>query len=145
MSYNRRSGADRLRIPIAIIIVAVVLLFALIVVGLSYTPVQRGTVALVTRFGGLTSQVFEPGLHWRTPFIDQVVTIPTVVRSYETSDDPGASSSNYRDYPVTAQTVDGQQITIKYTVLFRIPPDKASELLALKKRLGLMDKRNPGD
>lgn len=128
MSFNR-SGTNRLRIPIAIIIVVVVLLFALIVVGLAYTPVERGTVALVTRFGGLTGQVFEPGLHWRAPFIDQIVSIPTVVRSYETSDDPAASSSNYRDYPVTAQTVDGQQITIKYTVLFRIPPEKAVEIV----------------
>jgi regulator of protease activity HflC (stomatin/prohibitin superfamily) len=135
MSFNR-SGTNRLRIPIAIIIVAVVLLFALIVVGLSYTPVERGTVALVTRFGGLTGQVFEPGLHWRAPFIDRVVTIPTVVRSYEASDDPGASSADYRDYPVTAQTVDGQQITIKYTVLFRIPPEKA---VAIVQNVGALE------
>ena len=136
MSYNRRSVADRLRIPIVIIIVAAVLFLGLIVVGLAYTPVERGTVALVTRFGGLTGQVFEPGLHWRTPFIDQIETIPTVVRSYETSDDPAASSSNYRDYPVTAQTVDGQQINIKYTVLFRIPPAKAVNIV---QNVGIMD------
>jgi len=125
----RRGGTAQWRGRITIIVVGVILVLGLLVVGLAYTPVERGTVALVKRFGGLTGQVYEPGLHWRTPFIDQVETVPTVVRSYETSDDPGASSSNYRDYPVTAQTVDGQQITIKYTVLFRIPPEKAVDIL----------------
>ena len=129
MSYNRSIGTDRLRIPIAIIIVAAVLFFALIVAGLAYTPVERGTVVLIKRFGGLTGQVFEPGLHWRIPFVEQVETVSTVVRSYETSDDPGASSANYQDYPVSAQTVDGQQISIKYTVLFRIPPGKAVDIV----------------
>ncbi|MBE9506908.1 MAG: hypothetical protein IMY86_02570, partial [Chloroflexi bacterium] len=106
-----------LGVPVTIVVVVCVIIFGLIVVGLAYTPVRHGTVALVTRFGGLTGTVFEPGLHWRIPFIDQVVVIPTVVQSYETSDDPVLSTADYRDYPVTAQTVDGQQITVKYTVL----------------------------
>ncbi|MDY7079412.1 MAG: prohibitin family protein [Chloroflexota bacterium] len=116
----RRRQTNRWGVPV--IIVVVVLIFGMLVVGLTYTPVEYGTVALVKRFGGLTGVVFEPGLHWRIPFVDQVVTVPTVVQSYETSDNPGASGSDYTDNPVTAQTVDGQQITIKYTVLFRIPP-----------------------
>ena len=118
-----------LGVPVTIVVVVCVIIFGLIVVGLAYTPVRHGTVALVTRFGGLTGTVFEPGLHWRVPFIDQVVVIPTVVQSYETSDDPVLSTANYRDYPVTAQTVDGQQITVKYTVLFRIPSGKAAEIV----------------
>ena len=118
-----------LRIPITVIAVAAVLFFGLIVGGLAYTPVDAGTVVVVKRFGGLTGQVFEPGLHWRAPFIDQIVTIPTVVQSYETSDNPGISGADYTDLPVNAQTVDGQQITIKYTVLFRIPPDQAVDIV----------------
>jgi len=125
----RRGRTGQWKVPTAIVIVGVVLVFGLLVVGLAYTPVERGTVALVKRFGGLTGQVFEPGLHWRTPFIDQVEIIPTVVQSYEASDDPGASSANYRDYPVTAQTVDGQQTSIKYTLLFRIPPKEAANIV----------------
>jgi prohibitin 2 len=125
MTRMRRSQAVQLRMPIMIVVVVIVLIFGAIVGGLAYTPVEVGTVALVKRFGGLTGQVLEPGLHWRTPFIDQVVVIPTVVQSYETSDSPGTSGADYADLPVNAQTVDGQQITIKYTVLFRIPPGKA--------------------
>ena len=118
-----------LRIPITAIVAAAVIFFGLIVGGLAYTPVEVGTVTLVKRFGGLTGQVLEPGLHWRAPFIDQIVTIPTVVQSYETSDNPGASGADYTDLPVNAQTVDGQQISIKYTVLFRISPDKAVDIV----------------
>jgi regulator of protease activity HflC (stomatin/prohibitin superfamily) len=125
----RRGRIGQWRIPIAVAVVGVVLICVLFIFGLAYTPVDFGTVGLVKRFGGLTGQVFEPGLHWRVPFIDQVVTIPTAVRSYETSDDPGTSSADYRDHPVKAQTVDGQQIDIKYTLLFRIPSDKAVTIL----------------
>ena len=126
---TRRGKITRWGMPVTIVIVVIVLILGLLVLGLAYTPVRYGTVALVTRFGGLTGQVFKPGLHWRTPFIDQVVVIPTVVQSYETSDDPVASGADFRDHPVTAQTVDGQQITIKYTVLFRIPVEEAVSIV----------------
>ncbi|MBN1487277.1 MAG: hypothetical protein JW981_06505 [Anaerolineae bacterium] len=116
------------RIVIAGGIVAI-LIFAALGLAQAYTTVQFGTVGLIVRFGGLTGQAFEPGLHWRTPFIDQVVTIPTVVLSYETSDAPDQSGSNYTDIPVTAQTIDGQQIQVKYTVLFRIPPREAVNIV----------------
>jgi len=125
----RRGRTIPLRTPITIVVVGAVLLLGLIVVNLTYTPVEVGTVALVKRFGGLTGQVLEPGLHWRLPFIDQVVIIPTVVQSYETSDNPGASGADYADFPVNAQTVDGQQVTVKYTVLFRVPPGKAIDIV----------------
>ncbi len=132
---TRGSGTRQWKIPATIVVVVAVFIFGVIVVGLAYTPVKHGTVALVTRFGGLTGAVFQPGLHWRIPFIDQIVVIPTVVQSYEASDDPGASNADYRDYPVTAQTVDGQQITIKYTVLFHLPSRKTADIVQRVGRL----------
>ena len=107
------------------VLAGMALFFVVIIVGLTYTPIKHGTVGLVSRFGKLTGTVFEPGLHWCIPFVDRVVVIPTVVQSYEASDSPELSGADYRDYPVTAQTVDGQQITVKYTVLFRIQSGKA--------------------
>lgn len=109
--------------------VVAVLAFGAMALINAYTTVEYGMVGLVVRFGGLTGQVFEPGLHWKTPFIEKIITIPTVVQSYETSDAPEASGSNYTDIPVTAQTIDGQQIQIKYTVLFRIPVNKAADIV----------------
>lgn len=122
---TRGNKSSRWKTPAIIVLAVTALVFLLIVFGLAYTPVEYGTIGLVKRFGGLTGSVFEPGLHWRIPFVDRIVSIPTVVQSYETSDNPELSGADYRDYPVNAQTVDGQQITIKYTVLFRIPPADA--------------------
>lgn len=122
---SRRGTSRKWSLGLIVGAVVALVIFGAFAFSQAYTPVQYGTVAVVVRFGGLTGQVFEPGLHWRTPFIDEVKIIPTVVLSYETSDEPTQSNANYTDIPVTAQTVDGQQITIKYTVLFRVPPDKA--------------------
>jgi regulator of protease activity HflC (stomatin/prohibitin superfamily) len=102
------------------------LLFVALLVGCSaYTPVNAGEIKLVTRFGGMTGQVFNEGLNWKTPFIEGTKTINVKVQSYEASENPDTSKANYTDYVVKAQTTDGQQIEINYTVLFRIPPDKA--------------------
>ena len=125
---NIRSARPK-RWVVIVIAIAVVFICGLIAVGPAYAPVKYGTVALIARFGKLTGQILEPGLHWRIPFVDQVVVVPTVVISYETSDNPESSGADYRDYPVTAQTIDGQQINIKYTVLFRIPASQTANIV----------------
>ena len=96
---TRGRGLQR-SIPIAIVVAVGIAIVALIVFSLAYTPVEFGTVGLVKRFGGLTGNVYAPGLHWRVPFIDSIVTVPTAVRSYETSDNPSASNANFTDIPV---------------------------------------------
>ena len=53
----------------------------------SYTVVQAGSVAVVKRFGEVVT-VFEPGLNWKLPFIDQTVVYRTQEIVYETSDNP---------------------------------------------------------
>lgn len=123
-----RSGTSFVAAFIVGLVVSLIA-FGALAIAQAYTPVDYGTVAVVARFGGLTGTVFEPGLHWRTPFIDKLVIVPTLVRSYETSEDPYSSEANYTDIPVTAQTIDGQQIQIKYTVLFRIPPEEAVNIV----------------
>ena len=124
-----RKQTPKLALVVSVGVLVALLAFGSMALMNAYTTVGYGTVGLVVRFGGLTGQVFEPGLHWKTPFIDKVITIPTVVQSYETSDEPESSGSNYTDIPVTAQTIDGQQIQVKYTVLFRIPADKAADIV----------------
>jgi regulator of protease activity HflC (stomatin/prohibitin superfamily) len=118
-------------------LLASLLVFGVIAYGQAYTPIERGTVGLVKRFGGLTGEVLQPGLNWRTPFIDRVVIVPTVKQSYETSESPAESSADYTDVAVAAQTVDGQQIDIKYTVLFVIPPENAVEIV---QNIGTVDR-----
>lgn len=106
---------------LAVFAVVVILSLAL----MSFTRIKYGTVALPTKFGRLTGETWNPGLHMKWPLIMGTVRLPTQVRSYETSGQPDKSKADFTDYPITAQTVDGQQVEIKYTVIFRVPASGA--------------------
>jgi len=92
-----------------IIIAAVVLIVFLILVFNSFVVVQAGNVKVLTQFGRTTGVIFEPGLHVKIPFIQNVVNYSTRQVTYETSDSPEASRANYTDYSVDTTSSDGQQ------------------------------------
>jgi prohibitin 2 len=108
-----------------IIIAAVVLIVFLILVFNSFVVVQAGNVKVLTQFGRTTGVIFEPGLHVKIPFIQNVVNYSTRQVTYETSDSPEASRANYTDYSVDTTSSDGQQIKLKYTIRFSIDGKKA--------------------
>ncbi|MCL5942465.1 MAG: SPFH domain-containing protein, partial [Actinobacteria bacterium] len=91
----------------------------------SYTQVEAGTVGVVKRLGKVQQTVFEPGFHFKIPFLDQVVLYSTKVTSYEASENPDTSQANYTDYVVDSTTSDGQTVQLTFTVLFRIPAKDA--------------------
>jgi len=90
----------------------------------SVTIVSPGTVGVIVRFGQVYD-VFYPGLHFRIPIVDGVVTVRTVRLTYETSDHPEKSKADYRDSPVDTSSSDGQRVDIRYTIRFYLDPDKA--------------------
>lgn len=65
-----------------IIIVAAVIFVVLFVFGPFYT-VKEGEQALVTRFGKITSVETTAGLKLKVPFLDQVVTYPSMLLSWD--------------------------------------------------------------
>lgn len=73
-------------------LVAGLLVFLAMALISSYTVVQAGSVAVVKRFGEVVT-VFEPGLNWKIPFIDQTVVYRTQEIVYDTSSSPSASKS----------------------------------------------------
>ena len=85
--------------------------------------VSPGEAAVVTRLGKIVKVAY-PGFYFKVPLIDGVYRYTTRLLTYETSDNPDASQADYRDYPVDTTTQDGQPIKIKYTVRFRIDPEK---------------------
>jgi regulator of protease activity HflC (stomatin/prohibitin superfamily) len=115
-----------------IIVAGVVIFFLLIVLTSSYTQVQFGTVGMVTRFGRITGRIMGPGLNWKAPFVDRVVVYRTQEMVYVTEEEPpgGADrrSGTYQDYPTDTTTADGQQISVKYSVRFRIDPSKITQI-----------------
>jgi regulator of protease activity HflC (stomatin/prohibitin superfamily) len=125
---ERRSGLVG-----TIIVGGVVLFFVLITFSSSYTQIQFGTVGMVTRFGRITNRIMRPGLNWKTPFVERVVIYRTQEMVYVT-EEPQAGvdirSGIYEDFPTDTSTADGQQISVKYSVRFRIDPDRITQIAA---------------
>jgi len=112
-----------------VVVVGIIAFFVLIAVMSSYTPIEYGRVGMVTRFGGITNKIMQPGLNWKAPFVERVVVYRTQELVYATmgeGDTPG--SGTYSDFPTDTTTADGQQITVKYSVRFRIDPEKITQI-----------------
>ena len=132
--------------PIAILITIFVI--AVVLFNASTFQVQYGTVAVVTRFGQIVGEPKEAGLHLRIPFIDQVLTYKTQKIIYETVEEEIYSQnynyvntddsynntgmkmqqSGYQDVAVDTTTIDGQQISVRFTVRFSINPDEIKSI-----------------
>jgi regulator of protease activity HflC (stomatin/prohibitin superfamily) len=71
----------------------------------------------------------QPGLNWRVPFVERVVVYRTQEMVYATAtnlDEYGPGT--YSDFPTDTTTADGQQITVKYSVRFRIDPARITQI-----------------
>lgn len=110
-------------IGVVIFIAALILLFNSIVI------VQAGNVQVLTQFGRTVGVVFEPGLHFKVPFVQNTVNYSTRQVTYETSDEAEISKANYTDYTVDTTSADGQQIKIKFTIRFAIDDKQAEWIL----------------
>ncbi|MFZ3105997.1 MAG: prohibitin family protein, partial [Candidatus Hydromicrobium sp.] len=110
-------------IGVVIFIAALILLFNSIVI------VQAGNVQVLTQFGRTVGVVFEPGLHFKVPFVQNTVNYSTRQVTYETSDEAEISKANYTDYTVDTTSADGQQIKVKFTIRFAIDGKQAEWIL----------------
>ncbi len=109
----------------SMLIVAGATLLALILLSSSYVQVEYGTVGLVTRFGAVTGRLMQPGLNWKIPLMESVLPYRTQEIVYQTASE-GESQTDYVDSPTDTTTADGQQIILKYSIRFRIDPNKVS-------------------
>jgi len=109
----------------SVLAVAGVVFLALVLASSSYVQIQYGTVGLVTRFGAVTGRVMHPGLNWKLPLVEGVVRYRTQEIIYQTVGE-GESQSDYSDFPTDTTTADGQQIILKYSIRFRIDPERVS-------------------
>ncbi|MHB0980968.1 MAG: prohibitin family protein [Thermoleophilia bacterium] len=133
---EEKDGIFRLAGPWAIGWVLGIVLFLVIAGISSYTQVEAGTVGVVKRLGQVQNKVFDPGFHFKLPFVDEVVVYSTKVTSYEGSESPESSLANYTDFVVDSTTSDGQTVQLTFTVLFRIPSEGAA---AIAQEVGDMD------
>lgn len=106
-----------------------IILGILIVVGRPIIPVPAGEVKVVTRFGGVTGKLMEPGLNFKYPWpIESTIGYNTKMLTYETSPENKHEGSNadYKDFPVDTNTSDGQEVDISYTIRFSTDPTRAT-------------------
>lgn len=84
--------------------------------------------ACVIKQGGQIQRVENPGFHWKKPFLEKMVCYSTRSVVYEVVNDPNSSESeaDYVDFLVDGVTIDGQPITITYTIRYRINADNLS-------------------
>ena len=64
-------------------IFAFIVIVALIILGNSYFVVNEGQKAIVTRFGAPMGEVREPGLNFKTPFIEDVLYFDTRILKWD--------------------------------------------------------------
>ncbi len=123
-----RRGKSSFRLATLAGLVVALLVFAGAAVMDSFTQVEAGSVAVVKQFGRAVG-VYNPGLNWKVPFIQQTVLYRTQEILYETSEDPSTSQADYRDIEVDTATADGQQIRARFTVRFRIDANKVTDIV----------------
>lgn len=119
-----------------IVVGVIIFIVVLVVVLNSFVVVQAGNVRVLTQFGRTIGVTFQPGIHLKAPFIQSTVNYSTRQVTYETSDFPESSQSNYPDFSVDTTSLDGQQIQIKYTIRFAIDGKKAEWIY---NNIGTMD------
>jgi regulator of protease activity HflC (stomatin/prohibitin superfamily) len=123
-----RRGKANIKSAVISGVVVALLIFMGIAISDSFTQVEAGSVAVVKQFGRVVG-VFSPGLNFKLPFIQQTVPYRTQEILYETSEDPTSSQADYRDLEVDTATADGQQISARYTIRFRIDPTKVTDIV----------------
>ncbi len=96
---------------VGFVIIAIIVLIALFN---SYTVVDAGTRGVVKRFGEV-SNVFDEGLHFRTPFITEVVNMNVKTQRY-----PSSSSAASKDLQIVST-----QVVLNYS----LSPDEVGRLV----------------
>jgi len=124
---QRRGGGVNLRGTTFVGLLVSLGLFGGLALADSYTQVQYGTVAVVTQFGRVIT-TFQPGLNWKIPFVQDTIVYRTQEITYETSESPDLSKADYPDVEADTATSDGQQIRVRYTIRFRIQPERALDV-----------------
>lgn len=79
---------------------------------MTYYRVEQYERVVVTRFGKVT-EVADPGLHFRVPFVHSIHTFRIDMRQY----------TNMKQ-PANTYTIDNQEVDVVFTIFYNIAPDR---------------------
>ena len=121
-------GSPNPKAFIKILVIVFIVLFSVFPILGSIKVVDAGTIQVVKRWGRVTGQRLDPGMHFIIPFAESTEALNTRKLIYETTSEEkqAGSGADYKDYPVDTNTADGQQVDIFYTVRFSIDVTKAT-------------------
>jgi len=102
---------------VALVLIGVV--FAVVILMSGVVVIDAGEVAAVTTTGKVTGTVGE-GMYVRIPFVQKYHVFSSRAVVYETSERPETSQADFPDYEVDAQTQDGQQISVRFSVRYYV-------------------------
>lgn len=115
-------------VPVNIIKAVLIILFGLFLFKSTLIFIPPGYVgALYDRGKGVLPVTLREGLNFAIPVWQNVQPFDARLQEYTMSAVPDEGAF-YRDDSLDAPTADGQQVKVDATVLFRINPDKVSEL-----------------
>jgi prohibitin 2 len=117
MSSRNYTGPSAPNIGFGVVGIAAVLVFVIAILG-SFTQVGVGEVGIVKHFGAIDPEhpdVFDPGIHTKVPFRDDVVIFDTRIQKEQVQ--------------ASAASKDGVTITSTIAVNFHIDPSKAPLIL----------------
>lgn len=100
-------------------LIAVLAIFILLIALGAFTRVEAGEACVVRRFGDVT-RTLSPGLHMKLPIAEDTTCFSTRSLVYEVVDEGGGSNADYVDFLVDGVTIDGQPLSVTYTVRFHI-------------------------
>ncbi len=101
------------RLQFKLIFSAVLIICTLILFLMTFFTVDQYERVVVTRFGKIVD-IAEPGLHFRTPFVNSIYTYRTDILSIE----PKTPANTY--------TIDNQEVDVIFNLFYRIPPDRVA-------------------
>ena len=96
------------------IFVGAIAIGAIILVGSSAVIVGAGQRGVLLRFGAVTGTSFDEGLHFKIPFVDQVVMMSTQIQKYTA--------------PATSSSKDLQVVTTEVTLNYQLVAGEVGEI-----------------
>ncbi len=107
-------------------IIAVVIIIAVLgLTGIAVVP--AGHVGVADTFGSVSSDEWQPGFYFKVPWT-RVVTMSTQTQPYTMSVVADEGNVKGRSDVISALTKEGLSVDLDLTVLYKLTPDKASDV-----------------
>ncbi|MBU2566537.1 prohibitin family protein [Patescibacteria group bacterium] len=111
MNLSHLMNDKKIKLPIYVVILVLVLVFLIFS---SFGTVNAGERGVLVQFGAVTGKVFDEGLYFKIPIVQNIVKIDVKVQKSEVGAD--------------ASSKDLQVVNSRVALNFKINPDKAADL-----------------